>query len=271
MPGPGARSDRGARCGRQLPGRRRRPDGPADRRAARGAATRGGPGAPAPGATTLEQLSRAAWSRARRRSCGSSSRATSPVRSRPWRTPWSKIDVGDEVSLRVIDRGVGAITETNVIAGGGLRRGHHRLQRPAAGQGDRAGRPRGRGHPVLLGDLPGDRRDRGGAQGHAQADLRGGRSSGTAEIREIFRSSQGRQHRRLHGDRRRHPPQRARRGCSATARWWPKPRIRRCKRFKDDATEVREGFECGLTLGDYNDIKIGDIIETFEMREKART
>ena len=42
------------------------------------------------------------------------------------------------------------------------------------------------------------------------------------------------------------------------------------KRFKDDATEVREGFECGLTLSNYNDVKIGDIIETYEMREKPR-
>ena len=43
------------------------------------------------------------------------------------------------------------------------------------------------------------------------------------------------------------------------------------KRFKDDATEVREGFECGLTLHNYSDIRIGDIIETFELREKARS
>jgi translation initiation factor IF-2 len=43
------------------------------------------------------------------------------------------------------------------------------------------------------------------------------------------------------------------------------------KRFKDDATEVREGFECGLTLGGYNNIQVGDVIETFEMREKPRT
>jgi translation initiation factor IF-2 len=43
------------------------------------------------------------------------------------------------------------------------------------------------------------------------------------------------------------------------------------KRFKDDATEVREGFECGIGLGSYNDIKIGDVIETFELREKPRT
>jgi translation initiation factor IF-2 len=43
------------------------------------------------------------------------------------------------------------------------------------------------------------------------------------------------------------------------------------KRFKDDATEVREGYECGLTLAGYNDLKIGDVIETYEMREVTRT
>ena len=42
------------------------------------------------------------------------------------------------------------------------------------------------------------------------------------------------------------------------------------RRFKDDATEVREGYECGIGLGSFNDIKIGDVIETFEMREKPR-
>ena len=43
------------------------------------------------------------------------------------------------------------------------------------------------------------------------------------------------------------------------------------RREKDDVTEVREGFECGMTLANYSDIRIGDIIETYEMREKART
>ena len=43
------------------------------------------------------------------------------------------------------------------------------------------------------------------------------------------------------------------------------------RREKDDVVEVREGFECGLTLGSYNDIKDGDVIETFEMREKPRS
>jgi translation initiation factor IF-2 len=43
------------------------------------------------------------------------------------------------------------------------------------------------------------------------------------------------------------------------------------KRFKDDAREVREGFECGLTLKNHNDIKVGDQLEVFEVKEVART
>jgi translation initiation factor IF-2 len=46
--------------------------------------------------------------------------------------------------------------------------------------------------------------------------------------------------------------------------------IESLKRFKDDATEVREGYECGIGLGSFNDIKVGDVIETFEMKEKPR-
>jgi translation initiation factor IF-2 len=42
------------------------------------------------------------------------------------------------------------------------------------------------------------------------------------------------------------------------------------RRFKDDVTEVREGFECGVSLGNYNDIAVDDVIETFELREKPR-
>ncbi len=43
------------------------------------------------------------------------------------------------------------------------------------------------------------------------------------------------------------------------------------KRFKDDAKEVREGFDCGLNIKNYNDIEIGDVLEFFEIREVART
>jgi translation initiation factor IF-2 len=46
--------------------------------------------------------------------------------------------------------------------------------------------------------------------------------------------------------------------------------IHSLRRFKDDATEVREGFECGIGLGSYNDLRVEDVVETFEMREKAR-
>jgi translation initiation factor IF-2 len=43
------------------------------------------------------------------------------------------------------------------------------------------------------------------------------------------------------------------------------------KRFKDDVREVKEGFECGLSLRGYDDIKVGDVIEVFEIKEFART
>ncbi len=43
------------------------------------------------------------------------------------------------------------------------------------------------------------------------------------------------------------------------------------KRFKDDAREVKEGFECGLSLKNYNDIQEGDQLEVFEIKEVART
>ena len=46
--------------------------------------------------------------------------------------------------------------------------------------------------------------------------------------------------------------------------------IESLKRFKDDATEVREGFECGIGVGKGADLQVGDIIQVFEMREKKR-
>ena len=43
------------------------------------------------------------------------------------------------------------------------------------------------------------------------------------------------------------------------------------KRFKDDAKEVIKGYECGIGLENYNDIKVGDVIEAFEEVQEART
>jgi translation initiation factor IF-2 len=43
------------------------------------------------------------------------------------------------------------------------------------------------------------------------------------------------------------------------------------KRFKDDVREVREGFECGMNIAAFNDLKVGDRIESFRVEEVART
>ena len=43
------------------------------------------------------------------------------------------------------------------------------------------------------------------------------------------------------------------------------------KRFKDDAKEVAAGFDCGLSIAGFNDIKVGDIVECYEEVEVSRT
>ena len=45
--------------------------------------------------------------------------------------------------------------------------------------------------------------------------------------------------------------------------------IQSLRRFKEDAREVREGFECGIGLSDFQDLKPGDIIETFDERDRS--
>jgi translation initiation factor IF-2 len=46
--------------------------------------------------------------------------------------------------------------------------------------------------------------------------------------------------------------------------------IKDLKRFKDDVKEVKHGFECGLSIEKFNDIQVGDTLETFEEVEVAR-
>jgi translation initiation factor IF-2 len=43
------------------------------------------------------------------------------------------------------------------------------------------------------------------------------------------------------------------------------------KRFKDDVKEVKSGFECGLSIKNFNDVLVGDVLEVFEVVEVART
>ncbi|HET7531822.1 MAG TPA: translation initiation factor IF-2, partial [Nocardioidaceae bacterium] len=181
----------------------------------------------------------------------------------------AKIDVGDEVSIRVIDRGVGAITETNVdlaAASDAIIIGFNvRPQGKATEMAEKEG-VEIRYYSVIYQAIE-----------EIEAALKGMLkpeyeevSLGQAEIREIFRSSKigniG--------------------GCMVTKgviRRNAKARLLRdgnvvadnldlssLRREKDDVAEVREGFECGLVLRGYNDIKQGDIVESFEMREIPR-
>ena len=47
--------------------------------------------------------------------------------------------------------------------------------------------------------------------------------------------------------------------------------INQLKRFKEDVQEVKKNYECGISIKNFNDIKVGDIIEGFEEREIKRT
>ena len=108
-----------------------------------------------------------------------------------------KIDVGEDVVLRVIGRGVGAITQDDVnlaIASEAVIVGFN--VRPAW-PGGRTRPARGRRHPLLHGHLPGHRGDRGGPQGHAEARVRGDSARHRGGQGDLPGAA-GRQHRRQH-------------------------------------------------------------------------
>jgi len=179
------------------------------------------------------------------------------------------LDVGDEVSLRIIDRGVGAITETNVMLA-------------AASDAIIIGfnvRPEGKTRELA---------DREGidiryytviyqAIDEVESALKGLLKPeyeevqlGTAEVREVYRSSKAGNIAGClvrSGLIRRNSKARLIRDGAVVAE---NLTIDSLRRFKDDATEVRDGFECGIGLGSFNDVKEDDVIETYEMREKAR-
>ncbi len=179
------------------------------------------------------------------------------------------IDVGEGVALRVIDRGVGAITETNVMlaaASNAVIIGFNvRPQGKATELADREG-VEIRYYSIIYNAIE-----------EIEASLKGllkpefeEAQLGTAEIRDIFRSSKigniagcmvtG-------GVIKRNAKARLLRDSAVVAENLDLGSLRR---EKDDVSEVREGFECGIVLKGYNDVKIGDVIETYEMREKVR-
>jgi translation initiation factor IF-2 len=178
------------------------------------------------------------------------------------------IDVGDEVSLRVIDRGVGAITETNVslaAASEAIIIGYNvRAQGHATEQADREGIDI-RYYSVIYDAIDDIESALKGMLKPIYEEV----ARGTAEIRQIFRSSKigsiaGCMV--LSGTIRRHAQARLVRDGVVVQT----TRINTLRREKDDVVEVREGFECGLTLENFSDIRVDDRIETFEMVEKPR-
>ncbi|MGF1663321.1 MAG: translation initiation factor IF-2, partial [Kineosporiaceae bacterium] len=181
-----------------------------------------------------------------------------------------KIDVGEEVELRVIDRGVGAITRTNVMlasASDAVVIGFNvRPDGPATELADREGVDI-RYYSVIYQALDDIEQ---AMKGMLRPEFEEAQL-GTAEIREVFRSSKfgniaGSIVRS--GEIRRNARARLVRDGVVVAE---NLSIESLRRFKDDATEVREGYECGVGLGSFNDIQVGDVIETFEMREKPRS
>jgi translation initiation factor IF-2 len=181
----------------------------------------------------------------------------------------AKLDIPDEVSLRIMDRGVGAITETNVMlasASDAVIIGFNvRPQGKASELADREGVDI-RYYSVIYAAIEDIENALKGMlkPEYVEAQL------GTAEIREVFRSSKFGNIAGVlvrSGEIRRNSKARVIRDGAVVA---DNLQIHSLKRFKDDATEVREGYEAGIGLGSYNDIKVDDVIETFEMREKPR-
>jgi translation initiation factor IF-2 len=180
-----------------------------------------------------------------------------------------QIDVGEGVDLRVIHRGVGAITQNDVnLAGvdnaiiiGFNVRYAERVEELAEREGVDV-----RFYSVIYQAID-----------DVEAALKGMLKPvfeevklGAAEIREIFRSSKfGNIAGCLvrSGVIRRGAKARVLRGGTVVAESLA---VESLRRMKDDVTEVREGYECGIGLGSFNDIQIEDLIETYEVREKER-
>ena len=180
-----------------------------------------------------------------------------------------QLDVGAEVDLRVIHRGVGAITKsditlasasTAVVIGFNVKPEPH-----TAIYADQEG-VEVRFYSVIYNAIE-----------EIEMSLKGLLKPeyeeaiiGTAEVREIFKSSKAGNIAGSvvkDGVIRRNAKARILRDGAVMV---DNLTIDSLKRFKDDATEVREGFECGIGLGNMKEIAPGDIVQCFEMREKKR-
>lgn len=180
-----------------------------------------------------------------------------------------KIEVSDEVGIQVIHRGVGAITQNDVnlatvdkavIIGFNVR-----PNRQVADLAEREG-VEIKYYSIIYKAIE-----------DIEASLKGMLKpeyeevvTSHSEIREIFRSSKFGNIAGVmvqDGEVKRGTKCRILRNGIATVN---DLEISSLRRFKDDVNSVREGYEAGINLGTFNDIEIGDIIETFEMQEIER-
>ena len=180
-----------------------------------------------------------------------------------------KIEVSDEVGIQVIHRGVGAITQNDVnlatvdkavIIGFNVR-----PNRQVADLAEREG-VEIKYYSIIYKAIE-----------DIEASLKGMLKpeyeevvTSHSEIREIFRSSKFGNIAGVmvqDGEVKRGTKCRILRNGIATVN---DLEISSLRRFKDDVTSVKEGYEAGINLGTFNDIEIGDILETFEMQEIER-
>ncbi|MEU0475327.1 translation initiation factor IF-2 [Streptomyces olivaceus] len=180
-----------------------------------------------------------------------------------------QLDVGEEVDIRVLHRGVGAVTESDIDLAMGSDAIVIGFNVRAAGRAAQMAEREGvdvRYYSVIYQAIE-----------EIEAALKGMLKPeyeevelGTAEIREVFRSSKlGNIAGVLirSGEVKRNTKARLLRDGKVIAE---SLNIVGLRRFKDDVTEIREGFEGGINLGNFNDIKVDDVIATYEMREKPR-
>ncbi|MFB7778106.1 translation initiation factor IF-2 [Streptomyces bauhiniae] len=180
-----------------------------------------------------------------------------------------QLDVGEEVDIRILHRGVGAVTESDINLATGSDAIVIGFNVRAAGRAAQMAEREGvdvRYYSVIYQAIE-----------EIEAALKGmlkpeyeEAELGTAEIREVFKSSKlGNIAGVLvrSGEVKRNTKARLLRDGKVIAE---SLNISGLRRFKDDVTEIREGFEGGINLGNFNDIKVDDVIATYEMREKPR-
>ncbi|WP_369392218.1 translation initiation factor IF-2 [Streptomyces sp. CG1] len=180
-----------------------------------------------------------------------------------------QLDVGEEVDIRVLHRGVGAVTESDIDLAMGSDAIVIGFNVRAAGRAAQMAEREGvdvRYYSVIYQAIE-----------EIEAALKGMLKPeyeevelGTAEIREVFKSSKlGNIAGVLirSGEVKRNTKARLVRDGKVVAE---NLNIEGLRRFKDDVTEIREGYEGGINLGNFNDIKVDDVIATYEMREKPR-